>query len=209
MQQAAPRAVRVGHHLYPDVPIAHLIDALADRARPLGAGEARVNPVIEYARGLQADDHPIDPSDVATAINDLFDRHGAMQFLDLPGRDGGECAERRAQRCDRGGIGALPLLERGNGAAMDLGPGSASPACIYSSALTPARAIFSSSCDCTPDTPIAPTPFVLIHDGNAALDREPSGEIQEGGSFSVADLYQPGGRRLGTSAATWRHDGPR
>jgi hypothetical protein len=27
--------------------------------------------VIEYARGLQADDHPIDPSDVATAINDL------------------------------------------------------------------------------------------------------------------------------------------
>jgi hypothetical protein len=69
---AFDRAVRVGHHLYPDVPIAHLIDALVDRARPLGAGEARVNrPVIEYARGLQADDHPIDPSDVATAINDL------------------------------------------------------------------------------------------------------------------------------------------
>jgi len=57
--------VRVGHHLYPDVPIVHLIDALADRARPLGAGEARVNRV-EYARGLQADDHPIDPFDVAT-----------------------------------------------------------------------------------------------------------------------------------------------
>ena len=31
---AFDRAVRVGHHLYPDVPIVHLIDALADRARP-------------------------------------------------------------------------------------------------------------------------------------------------------------------------------
>jgi indolepyruvate decarboxylase len=85
---AFDRAVRVGYHLYPDVPIAHLIDALADRARPLGAGEARVNrPVIEYARGLQADDHPIDPSDVATAINDLFDRHGAMPMT----ADTGDC----------------------------------------------------------------------------------------------------------------------
>jgi indolepyruvate decarboxylase len=85
---AFDRAVRVGHHLYLDVPIAHLIDALADRARPLGAGEARVNrPVIEYARGLQADDHPIDPSDVATAINDLFDRHGAMPMT----ADTGDC----------------------------------------------------------------------------------------------------------------------
>ena len=85
---AFDRAVRVGHHLYLDVPIAHLIDALADRARPLGAAEARVNrPVIEYARGLQADDHPIDPSDVATAINDLFDRHGAMPMT----ADTGDC----------------------------------------------------------------------------------------------------------------------
>ena len=85
---AFDRAVRVGHHLYPDVPIAHLIDALADRAHLLGAGDARVNrPVIEYARGLQADDHPIDPSDVATAINDLFDRHGAMPMT----ADTGDC----------------------------------------------------------------------------------------------------------------------
>src|SRR6516165_1279958 len=40
---AIDRSVRVGHHLYPDVPIADLIDALAVRARPLGAGDARVN----------------------------------------------------------------------------------------------------------------------------------------------------------------------
>jgi hypothetical protein len=55
---AFDRAVRVGHHLYPDVPIAHLIDALVDRARPLGAGEARVNrPVIEYARCFERLSH--------------------------------------------------------------------------------------------------------------------------------------------------------
>jgi indolepyruvate decarboxylase len=85
---AFDRSVRVGHHLYPDVPIADLIDALATRARPLGAGDARVNrPVVEYARGLKADDKPIDPSDVATAINDLFDRHGPMPMT----ADTGDC----------------------------------------------------------------------------------------------------------------------
>jgi indolepyruvate decarboxylase len=85
---AFDRSVRVGHHLYPEVPIADLIDALAARARPLGAGDARVNrPVVEYARGLKADDKPIDPSDVATAINDLFDRHGPMPMT----ADTGDC----------------------------------------------------------------------------------------------------------------------
>jgi indolepyruvate decarboxylase len=85
---AFDRSVRVGHHLYPDVPIADLIDALATRARRLGAGDARVNrPVVEYARGLKADDKPIDPSDVATAINDLFDRHGPMPMT----ADTGDC----------------------------------------------------------------------------------------------------------------------
>src|SRR5215467_3210022 len=85
---AFDRAVRVGHHLYPDVPIADLIDALAVRARPLGGGDARVNrPAVEYARGLKADDKPIDPSDVATAINDLFDRHGPMPMT----ADTGDC----------------------------------------------------------------------------------------------------------------------
>jgi indolepyruvate decarboxylase len=85
---AFDRSVRVGHHLYPDVPIADLIDALTARARPLGAGDTRVNrPVVEYARGLKADDKPIGPSDVATAINDLFDRHGPMPMT----ADTGDC----------------------------------------------------------------------------------------------------------------------
>jgi indolepyruvate decarboxylase len=84
---AFDREVRVGHHVYPGMPIDELIDALARRARPLG-GEARVNrPVVEYARGLKADETPIAPSDIATAINDLFDRHGAMPMTS----DMGDC----------------------------------------------------------------------------------------------------------------------
>src|SRR5215468_9038579 len=58
------REVRVGHHVYPDVPIGDLIEALASRARPLGAGNARAGnrPAVGYPRGLKADDHAIDPS---------------------------------------------------------------------------------------------------------------------------------------------------
>ena len=85
---AFDRAVRVGHHLYSDIPIADLVDALASRARRLGEGEARLKrPEIEYSRGLQADNQPVGPSDIATAINDLFDRHGAMPMT----ADVGDC----------------------------------------------------------------------------------------------------------------------
>ena len=86
---AFDREVRVGHHVYPDVPIGDLIEALAARARPLGAGNARAGnqPAVHYPRGLKADDHAIDPSDIAAAINDLFDRHGAMPMT----ADMGDC----------------------------------------------------------------------------------------------------------------------
>jgi indolepyruvate decarboxylase len=40
-----------------------------------------------YPRGLPADDRPIAPSDIATAINDLFDRHGKMPMTS----DIGDC----------------------------------------------------------------------------------------------------------------------
>jgi indolepyruvate decarboxylase len=86
---AFDREVRVGHHVYPDVPIDDLIEALASRARPLGAGNARAGnrPAVDYQRGLKADDRAIDPSDIAAAINDLFDRHGAMPMT----ADMGDC----------------------------------------------------------------------------------------------------------------------
>ena len=36
---------------------------------------------------MKADDHPIAPSDIAAAINDLFDRHGPMPMT----ADMGDC----------------------------------------------------------------------------------------------------------------------
>jgi indolepyruvate decarboxylase len=85
---AFDREVRVGHHVYPDVPIDDLIDALTARARPLGATDRRANrPAVEYPRGLKADARPVAPSDIATAINDLFDRHGPMPMT----ADMGDC----------------------------------------------------------------------------------------------------------------------
>jgi len=86
--RAFDRAVQIGHHGYANIPLDDLIEALTVRARPLAAGWARPKPnAIPYRRGLAADDQPIAPSDVATAINDLFDRHGAMPMTS----DVGDC----------------------------------------------------------------------------------------------------------------------
>jgi indolepyruvate decarboxylase len=85
---AFDRMVRVGHHVYPEVPIGDLIDALAARAGQRGGPRRRAErPAIEYSRGLKADDQEIAPSDIAAAINDLFDRHGAMPMT----ADVGDC----------------------------------------------------------------------------------------------------------------------
>jgi indolepyruvate decarboxylase len=86
--RAFDRAVQIGHHGYANIPIGELVDALTVRARPLSSGSARPKPnAIAYRRGLVADDEPIAPSDVPTAINDLFDRHGAMPMTS----DMGDC----------------------------------------------------------------------------------------------------------------------
>ncbi|MGP0092776.1 MAG: indolepyruvate/phenylpyruvate decarboxylase [Xanthobacteraceae bacterium] len=86
---AIDRTVRIGHHVYPDLPIDDLVTALCAHATPSAArANARARPnATAYARGLKGDDSPIDPSDIAVAINDLFDRHGPMPMTS----DVGDC----------------------------------------------------------------------------------------------------------------------
>ena len=84
---AADREVRIGHHVYPSLPIDEMIGALDQRARALGSAAGRPPPALVYPRGLSVDDQPIHPDDVATAINDLFDRHGPMPMTS----DVGDC----------------------------------------------------------------------------------------------------------------------
>ncbi|MGJ4927575.1 indolepyruvate/phenylpyruvate decarboxylase [Bradyrhizobium sp. HKCCYLS2038] len=84
---AASREVQIGHHVYRDMPLGDLIDALDDRATPRAASSDVVRQRSTYPRGLLADGEPIAPSDIATAINDMFDRHGRMPMT----ADIGDC----------------------------------------------------------------------------------------------------------------------
>jgi indolepyruvate decarboxylase len=84
---AIDRTVRVGHHVYANVPLEDLVDALLARARPVRSGARRRPPATVYARGMPTDDAPIAPSDIACAINDLFDRHGTLPMTS----DMGDC----------------------------------------------------------------------------------------------------------------------
>lgn len=77
--------VRVGHHVYPDVPLAALIDALM-----AGAPKVRRKKVparTPAAGGLVADDNAVTPKDIAQAVNDMFDAHGHMPIAS----DMGDC----------------------------------------------------------------------------------------------------------------------
>jgi indolepyruvate decarboxylase len=84
---AIDREVRIGHHVYPDLPIEDVVEALLARAGPAKVRSSGPRAPSSYPRGLEADDAPIAPSDIATAINDLFDRHGAMPMTS----DIGDC----------------------------------------------------------------------------------------------------------------------
>lgn len=77
--------VRLGHHVYPDVPLVALVDALLERTVPRAE---RYEPVkANYPRGLNADVAAIAPSDIATAVNDLMAVHGRMDIAS----DVGDC----------------------------------------------------------------------------------------------------------------------
>lgn len=63
--------MKVAHHVYPDVPLDALADALLERSKPLRSGHPAPAPQ-SFLRALQADDAPISPSDIARAINDAM-----------------------------------------------------------------------------------------------------------------------------------------
>jgi indolepyruvate decarboxylase len=84
---AMDRAVQVGHHSYADVPLDRLVDALLERAGPRQSGPRPAPAPETYPGSLPADNAPIAPSDIAAAVNDLFDRTGALPIA----ADMGDC----------------------------------------------------------------------------------------------------------------------
>lgn len=84
---AIDREVRVGHHYYADMPLDMLVDGLISKAPKTAKKLVLPAPDVSYPRGLKADDHRVTPSDIACAINDMFDRHGIMPMT----ADMGDC----------------------------------------------------------------------------------------------------------------------
>ena len=77
--------VRLGYHVYPQIPLAALVDALLART-----GEPAVQRAVvrtQYPRGLLADEATIAPNDIATAVNDLMATHGKLPIAS----DMGDC----------------------------------------------------------------------------------------------------------------------
>ncbi len=73
---ASDREVRLGFHVYPNLPLSRLLDALLDLAHPIGDAMRWHEP--NYPHDLAVDDEPVTPDDISSAINDLFHRHGPM-----------------------------------------------------------------------------------------------------------------------------------
>ncbi len=84
---AMGRAVQIGHHVYNNLPVDALLPALSERAPAAKRGVGRTHEPLAYPRGLNSDDAAIKPSDIAAAVNDLFDRHGKMPMA----ADMGDC----------------------------------------------------------------------------------------------------------------------
>ena len=83
--QALDGRVTLGFHTYPDIPLASLVEALLERAQPLASAQAMAP--VEAPRGLVRDDGPVEPLDIARALNDLMDAHGRMPVA----TDVGDC----------------------------------------------------------------------------------------------------------------------
>src|SRR5262249_1335870 len=83
---AFDRQVTLGYHVYPEIPIGDLIEALLARvptARPRVCAPCLPSEPHE----LVADDAPIAPMDIARAVNDLMDRRTSMPIA----ADMGDC----------------------------------------------------------------------------------------------------------------------
>lgn len=83
--QALDGQVTIGYHTYPQLPLAALVERLLECA-----GESERNFALtrqNFPQGLVADDAPIAPTDIATAVNDLMAQHGKMTIAS----DMGDC----------------------------------------------------------------------------------------------------------------------
>lgn len=83
--QALDGRVTMDYQVYPDLPLAALVDALLESLGP--AEKAFVVKPAVYPHGMAADAAGITPTDIATAVNDLMAEHGKLPIAS----DVGDC----------------------------------------------------------------------------------------------------------------------
>ena len=81
---ACEGSVSLAYHTYPRLPIRELVLALNAKLPKKPAPKV---PAFDYPVGLKADDEPLSPTDIATAVNDMFAAHGPMPIA----ADMGDC----------------------------------------------------------------------------------------------------------------------
>ncbi len=84
---ALGREVRVSRHVYANLPIEALVDALLERAPTANAPRGEPVAAASYPRGLAADESQVAPTDIARAVNDLMRVHGHLPIVS----DMGDC----------------------------------------------------------------------------------------------------------------------
>jgi indolepyruvate decarboxylase len=78
--------VALGHHVYPNIPIEALLDALLEQASPLDR-PAPLGVAQAVPRGMPEDGAPVVPGDIARAVNDALAVFGPMPVVS----DIGDC----------------------------------------------------------------------------------------------------------------------
>ncbi len=80
--------VAMGHHVYRELPIDALLDALLARVPPVAAAETPAPALVAPAAAIPAaDDAPVTPQDIAAEVNALMRKHGPMPLAS----DVGDC----------------------------------------------------------------------------------------------------------------------
>ena len=85
--QALGRQVQIGYHVYPDIPLEALVDAMLEQVPDAVANKTSGTAAAEYPAGLVADGAPITPTDIARAVNDMMRAQGPMPIA----ADIGDC----------------------------------------------------------------------------------------------------------------------